>query len=141
MELRPASAADASRVADLLGQLGYPTSPEAAARRLQALGSSGDDGIWVAERDGMVVGLVAIHVSGVLEYDGPVAKVGALVVDQAVRRKGVGEKLMALAEREARERGCVLLFLTTAERREDARAFYRSIGFEETGRRFAKTLD
>jgi GNAT superfamily N-acetyltransferase len=48
---------------------------------------------------------------------------------------------MALAERLARQRGCVLLFLTTSERRKDAHAFYRSLGFEETGRRFAKALD
>jgi hypothetical protein len=34
-----------------------------------------------------------------------------------------------------------LLFLTTSERRKDAHAFYRSLGFEETGRRFAKALD
>jgi GNAT superfamily N-acetyltransferase len=44
-------------------------------------------------------------------------------------------------ETEARARGCFLMFLTTAERREDAHAFYRRIGFEEAGRRFAKRLD
>ena len=141
MECRPASAKDARWVAELLEQLGYPASSEAAARRLQALAASRHDDVWVAERDGKVIGLVAIHVSGSLEYDGDVAKVSALVVDKAARRQGVGEQLMALAEREARRRGCVLLFLTTAERRQDAHAFYRRLGFEETGRRFAKELD
>jgi GNAT superfamily N-acetyltransferase len=141
MECRAVRADDASRVAELLGQLGYPTSQQAAARRLRALAESRDDGVWVAERDGTVVGLVAIHVSGALEYDGAVAKVSALVVDEAARRQGVGEQLMALAEHQARERGCILLFLTTAERRKDAHAFYRKLGLEETGRRFVKTLD
>jgi len=141
MELRPARPEDAAGVATLLGQLGYPASSEAAARRLRALEASGSDDVWVAERDGTILGLVAIHVSGSLEYDGDVAKVSAIVVDEAARRQGVGEQLMALAEGEARRRGCVLLFLTTAERRKDAHAFYRSLGFEETGRRFAKALD
>jgi len=141
MECRPASAEDAGRIAELLEQLGYPASLEAVARRLQSLEASQADHVWVAERDGTVVGLVAIHVSGSLAYDGDVAKVSAIVVDPAARRQGIGEQLMALAEREARRRGCVLLFLTTAERRKDAQAFYRTIGFEETGRRFAKTLD
>jgi GNAT superfamily N-acetyltransferase len=141
MEIRPARAEDASRVAELLEQLGYPTSAETAGRRLGVLAASPDDEVWVAERDGRVAGLVAIHVSGALEYDGAVAKVSAIVVDEAARRRGVGEQLMALAEREAKRRGCVLLFLTTAERRKDAHAFYRSLGYEETGRRFAKTLD
>jgi hypothetical protein len=30
------------------------------------------------------------------------------------------------------------LFLTTAERRSDAHAFYERLGFERTGRRYAK---
>jgi N-acetylglutamate synthase-like GNAT family acetyltransferase len=141
MECRPASSEDADRVAELLEQLGYPTSPEAARRRLELLVASHNDEVWVAERDGTVVGLVAIHVSASLERDGEVAKVSAIVVDEAARRDGIGQQLMALAEREARRRGCVLLFLTTAERRQDAHAFYRGLGFEETGRRFAKPLD
>jgi len=141
MECRAASAEDADRVANLLEQLGYPSSPEAAARRLEALAASRHDNVWVAERDGTVVGLVAIHVSSSLERDGEVAKVSAIVVDEAARRRGVGNQLMTLAEREARRRGCVLLFLTTSERRQDAHAFYRRLGFEETGRRFAKALD
>jgi hypothetical protein len=41
-------------------------------------------------------------------------------------------------EAEARRRGCCLIFLTTAPKgRHD---FYRRIGFEATGRRFAKWL-
>ena len=141
MECRPASAEDADRVAELLEQLDHPATPEAARRRLQVLAASHNDDVWVAERDGTVVGLVAIHVSASLERDGEVAKVNAIVVDEAARRQGVGKQLMAIAEREARRRGCVLLFLTTAERRQDAHAFYRGLGFEETGRRFAKALD
>ncbi|TML44378.1 MAG: GNAT family N-acetyltransferase [Actinobacteria bacterium] len=141
MECRPASAEDVARVSELLEQLGYAASPEVVGRRLQALTASPHDDVWVAERDETVVGLVAIHVSRSLEYDGDIGKVSAIVVDEAARRQGVGEQLMVLAEREARRRGCVLLFLTTAERRTDAHAFYRRLGFEETGRRFAKELD
>ena len=37
-------------------------------------------------------------------------------------------------------RSLVFIFLTSAERRHEAHAFYRRIGFEETGRRFAKRL-
>jgi N-acetylglutamate synthase-like GNAT family acetyltransferase len=141
MDCRPARHEDAPRIAELLGQLGYPTSREAAARRLRALLDSEADEVWVAELDGRIAGLVAIHVSGALEYDGEVAKVSAIVVDERERRQSVGKRLMAFAEREARRRGCVVLFLTTAERRKDAHAFYRSLGYEQTGRRFAKALD
>jgi GNAT superfamily N-acetyltransferase len=67
--------------------------------------------------------------------------VSAIVVDEAHRRRGVGQALLEAVEREARARGCGLLFLTTAERRNDAHEFYRRVGLEETGRRFAKWLE
>jgi GNAT superfamily N-acetyltransferase len=141
MDVREVRIADATRIAELLGQLGYPSEEEAVRRRLERLERSGADITWVAEVDGEVVGLVGIHVSQVLAYDGDAAKVSEIVVDDRYRRQGIGARLMELAEDEARRRGCVVLFLTTAERRRDAHAFYRKLGFEETGRRFAKSLD
>jgi hypothetical protein len=41
---------------------------------------------------------------------------------------------------EARARNCSVLFLTTAERRDDAHAFYESLGLEQSGRRYSRTL-
>jgi GNAT superfamily N-acetyltransferase len=137
--IREAGADDSDAVADLLTQLGYPCSDSDVERRLTRLGSA--DRLFLAELEGRVAGLAGIHVSPALEYDGDAAKVSAFVVDERVRRRGVGAALMRAVEEEARARGCELLFLTTAERREDAHAFYRSIGLEETGRRFAKRLD
>ena len=141
MELREARAADAPGIAELLDQLGYPTTPEQVEARLARLAVSGDDATWVADEDGAIIGLAGIHVSASLEHEGDVAKVSEIVVDERFRRRGIGGALLTEAEREARRRGCVLLFLTTAERRKDAHAFYRRLGFEETGRRFAKALD
>ena len=137
--IRDAGAADASAIAELLTQLGYPASADEVERRLGRLGPA--DRLFLAELDGEIAGLAGIHVSPAIEYDGDAAKVSALVVDERFRRRGIGAALMQAVEEEARRRGCVVLFLTTAERREDAHAFYRSIGLEETGRRFAKSLD
>jgi GNAT superfamily N-acetyltransferase len=137
--IRDADAADASAIAELLTQLGYPATADDVERRLGQLGPA--DRLFLAELDGEVAGLAGLHVSPSIEYDGDAAKVSALVVAERFRRRGVGAALMRAVEQEARRRGCVLLFLTTAERREDAHAFYRSIGLEETGRRFAKRLD
>jgi ribosomal protein S18 acetylase RimI-like enzyme len=67
-------------------------------------------------------------------------KLSAIVVDELHRRRGIGEALVQEMEREARQRRCSLIFLTTAGRRDDAHAFYERIGFESTGRRFAKSL-
>jgi GNAT superfamily N-acetyltransferase len=140
MTLRRATPDDAERVTELLCQLGYPAEAPAVRRRLERLMASSADETWLVERGGEIAGLVGLHVSESLEHDGPVAKISELVVDERLRGRGIGGALMEAAEREARRRGCVLLFLTTAERREEAHRFYRRLGFEETGRRFAKSL-
>jgi N-acetylglutamate synthase-like GNAT family acetyltransferase len=139
--IREAVAADAPAVASLLGQLGYPVKEEAVVGRIARHRTSGSDVLLVAEADGEKAGLAALHVSLALEYEGDAGKLSALVVDERFRGRGIGRALVAAIEAEARARGCVLLFLTTAERRGDAHEFYRAVGFEETGRRFAKPLD
>lgn len=140
MNIRDARADDAEALAALLGQLGYPTSTEAVSGRLARFAESDADRIFVAEEGGAIVGFASVHVSLAVEYDEPAAKLSAIAVDQNHRRRGIGEALVAAAEEEARARGCGLLFLTTAERRADAHAFYERIGFEHTGRRYGKTL-
>lgn len=141
LEIRDSRPEDGQALARLLAQLGYPASAEALARRVGRLAASEADRLVVAELGGQVVGLASIHVSLALEYDEPAAKLSAIVVDERHRRRGIGEALVTAMEEEARMRGCRLIFLTTAERRGAAHAFYRRLGFEETGRRFAKWLD
>jgi GNAT superfamily N-acetyltransferase len=140
VRIRAVRNGDVAAVTRLLVQLGYPADEERVARRLERLEQSPADGLFVAEVDGEVVGLAGIHVSPSLEYDADAAKVSALVVDERHRHGGVGRALLAAVENEARRRGCALVFLTTAERRKDAHAFYRRLGWEETGRRFARDL-
>jgi GNAT superfamily N-acetyltransferase len=140
VDIRDARAGDADAIACLLGQLGYPTSRAVVSNRLARLAASGADHVLVAVLDGEPVGLVTVHTSLTIADDQSVAKLSAIVVDERYRREGVGEALVAAAEDRARAAGCSLMFLTTAERRTDAHSFYRRLGFEETGRRFAKSL-
>ena len=137
--IRDARPEDSAAIADLLGQLGYPAAADTVESRLGALLSAGDR-LVVAELDGRVVGLADLHVSPSLEHDRPAAKLAALVVDGGHRGAGIGRALAAAMEAEARARGCAVFFLTTAERRRDAHAFYERLGLEYTGRRYAKTL-
>jgi GNAT superfamily N-acetyltransferase len=141
VKIRDVETADVTAVVRLLAQLGYPADSAAVARRLERLAASDSDRLFVAEVNGDVVGLAGLHVSPSIEYDAPAAKVSAIVVDEDHRRLGIGEALLAAVEREARERACALVFLTTAHRRHDAHEFYRRLGFEQTGFRFAKSLE
>jgi GNAT superfamily N-acetyltransferase len=140
LTIRDARADDGAAIASLLGQLGYETEATAVVPRLERLAIVGDR-VVVAVTEDEVVGLAHLHASPTIEYERPAAKIGALVVDESHRGEGIGRALVEAMEAEARARRCVLLFLTTAVRREDAHAFYRRVGLEETGSRFTKTLD
>jgi GNAT superfamily N-acetyltransferase len=137
--IRDARADDADAIARLLTQLGYPTDADTVEERLDRLQVVGDR-VVVAELEGEVGGLAHLQVTPAIELDRPVAKVGALVVDEAQRRHGIGRALVEAIEAEARRRGCELLFLTTSERRDDAHAFYERVGLAHTGRRYSRTL-
>ncbi|HSC74076.1 MAG TPA: GNAT family N-acetyltransferase [Gaiellaceae bacterium] len=137
--IRDARPDDAEAIARLLTQLGYPSDAGAVDERLERLQVVGDR-VVVAEIDGVVVGLAHLQVTPAIERERPAAKLGALIVDEEQRGRGVGRALVEAIEVEARRRGCELLFLTTAERRDDAHAFYERVGLEHTGRRYSRTL-
>ena len=94
----------------------------------------------VAEVDGEIAGFGALHVQNLVERDDPGCEVAGLVVGDRFRRQGIGEVLMAALEAEARTRGGDVMVLNTAHRRADAHAFYEALGYEHTGRRYAKKL-
>jgi ribosomal protein S18 acetylase RimI-like enzyme len=138
--VREAEPGDAGAVAALLGELGYPSTPEQAAERIERI--AGDQTTWaiVAELDGELAGLGVLHVQNLVERDEPGCEVAGLVVGNRFRRLGVGELLMDALEEEARSRGGKVMVLNTAHRRADAHAFYEALGYEHTGRRYARKL-
>jgi GNAT superfamily N-acetyltransferase len=145
--IRPACLDDATSLASLLGELGYPSEGDAVRIRLQNLlrGGSGDgqtDRVFVAigEANREPLGLLSLHRFAGLHDDAPVALITALVVAQRARGLGVGRRLVDRAVDAARGWGCTRLMVTTHVRRADAHAFYERIGFELTGRRYVKGL-
>jgi ribosomal protein S18 acetylase RimI-like enzyme len=127
-------------VARLLGELGYPTGTDQAGERLERLMRDPTSQLWIAEVDGEVAGLAALHVMNLVEHEEPGCVMSALVVGERFRRRGIGERLAEAVEEEARSRGCTRVVLSSAHRRADAHAFYEQLGYEHTGRRYAKDL-
>jgi ribosomal protein S18 acetylase RimI-like enzyme len=124
----------------LLSELGYPSSAEQAAQRIERIAADPSTLLIVAEADGELAGFVALHVQNLVERDEPGCEVAGLVVAERFRRQGIGELLMEAVENEARKRGGRYLVLNTAHRRADAHAFYEALGYEHTGRRYTKKL-
>jgi len=140
--IRKARPGDAEALALLLTELGYPTTADQAGARLDRLQAERTTKVLVAEAEpsGDVVGLAGVRAESLIEHDRPSGRLIALVVAERFRRRGVARALVRRAEVEARALGCSRIVLTSADRREDAHAFYLAAGYEQTGRRFAKDL-
>jgi GNAT superfamily N-acetyltransferase len=126
IEVRPARNEDSEHIARLMQQLGYDVAAEKLADRLRRRAEHRD--ILVAVSDENVVGWV-----GVSAYEhfveGFSAHVEGLVVDEASRSRGVGERLLAAAESWARERGCSVMLVQSNVIRTRAHAFYARNGY------------
>ena len=93
------------------------------------------------EFDGLdedAIHLVAIERGAVvgtcrLLFEGTTCKLGRLVVEREARRRGIGGRLLALAEGEARAAGAECIVLNAQTR---ARGVYRAAGYTERGGRF-----
>ena len=76
-----------------------------------------------------------------LGHDGaPYALIENVVVDEAARGAGHGERLLRYMIDEARAAGCYKVVLTSRKSRQDAHRFYERIGFERRARASRHTL-
>ena len=93
MHIREAGDQDASELARLCTELGYPSTEAQLRDRLRRLDAA-EHGLFVAEAlDGELRGVVDVHVRLVLEED-PFAELIALVVTDDARGEGIGSALV-----------------------------------------------
>jgi GNAT superfamily N-acetyltransferase len=130
----------ASYVSALLRELGYEVTAAAAAQRLRQLSETGVDATFLASESDRPLGLIALHRCRMLQYEKPVVRITALVVDRRSRRRGIGRVLIEQALSWADQAGCELVELTSGLDRTEAHAFYRGLGFESNSLRFRKSL-
>jgi GNAT superfamily N-acetyltransferase len=138
--IRFARASDVPELVRLFGELGYEIPPDVLAERLAAFDSAGEKALVAADdsSSGRLVGVATLHATPVLHRAGPVGRVTALVVDASLRGRGIGRALMEAAEQWAAAQGCVLIEVTSNQRRVDAHNFYERLGYERTSFRFAR---
>lgn len=127
--LRPAAIADAERIAALFTDEGYPVGASAIEARLGRF-SSDESTVIVADHDGEILGFIAIHVVPRLEQDESFVRIVALVVDSAVRERGIGRILMTEAERFGTDLGASFVEITAGHHRPEARHLYESLGYD-----------
>ncbi len=140
--LREASQKDVFYLAELATQLGYPSTPEEMAKRLEKVLEHGYGAVFVAEgEDGSIVGWIHVYYCPTLIADEE-AEIGGLVVDERYRSRGIGTALLRKAEEWAKAKGCRTLIVRANIIRHQAHKFYERLGFVEVKmqKMFRKTL-
>jgi GNAT superfamily N-acetyltransferase len=140
MHIREAETEDLERMADLFGQLGYPSAPAQLAIQLHGLRASASGEAFVAEQGDTIVGVLIVHLIRPLHVEASWALLSALVVDDKCRNSGVGRHLLSRGEGYAKEHGCSQLELSSSSTRTGAHIFYERNGYQEKRLRFVKTL-
>jgi len=129
--IRRASPDDADGVAVLSGELGYPADTVTMRRRLERLGSADEHVVFVACRDGRIVGWIHVSLVEHLQAE-PRAEIGGLVVAADARSGRIGARLVAEAEGWAITRGIAGMVVRSQIARDAAHRFYLREGYERT---------
>ena len=138
VSVREARPSDAHDLATLCTQLGYPSDAQEMPARLARLAADSNARAFVAESGGTVHGLLTVHLRFTLNHAAPIAQITLLVVNQLKRGRGIGRLLVQRAEAWVAEQGSQRINVTTKLTRTDAHAFYESVGYTHTGRRYGK---
>src|SRR5215831_3303711 len=94
MLIRPMSVEDAVAVASLILEMQYHSEAEQVAARFEAIASQPDNALFVAERDGAVVGWAHVRIVELLQL-APYAALVGIAVQRDLRGKQVGATLIA----------------------------------------------
>ena len=129
LTIRPATPADAERIAGLFTDEGFPSGPSDILERLGRFDSEYSR-VLVADHDGEVLGFVAVHALPRFEHSDRIVRIMALVVDAGVRERGIGRLLMEEAERLGRDVGAAFAEVTAGHHRPDARHLYEELGYD-----------
>jgi GNAT superfamily N-acetyltransferase len=134
-DVRPARADEVETVLDMYDWLFEPpgTRPpswdrsRAAPAVIEAI-ESGAAEVFVADRDGRLIGFCTAYLELNSVRFGQRCWVEDLAVDPAQRSQGIGARLLAAAREWARAGGATHLELDSAESRTDAHRFYEREG-------------
>jgi GNAT superfamily N-acetyltransferase len=138
MRIRLATAADLDAMIELIGLL-FTLEPDnlfepAKARRglNLLLGNEDAAAVWVADQDGVVIGMCSAQITISTVEGGPVAWIEDVIVSPAARGQGVGRQLLAAVAAWATRRGLTRLQLLADRHNQAAIDFYQHLDWRGT---------
>lgn len=126
--LRLALPGDATAIARLAGELGYPVTATAMAARLDVLLGHPAHHVVVADAGDSLLGWIAVERRLTLE-SGERMEIVGLVVGSTVKRSGVGRSLVAAAEQWAMAQGFDAISVRSNVARDASHPFYERLGY------------
>jgi N-acetylglutamate synthase-like GNAT family acetyltransferase len=138
MNIRPAKIQDSKKISSLMDQLGYGASGQLIEKKLTEFAKTPIDTVFVAEVEGLVVGVISCHITSLFHQAGSSGRITSMVIEQKHRGQGVGKCLVSEAEAFFQSSGCVKSEVTSGDHRPEAHAFYESCGYKLDERRFIK---
>jgi len=137
--IRNAKPSDAARLVELIDELGHEIDEKRVRKNLAALKKTSETPL-VATLGNQVVGMCGVGRRVVIHRPAPLGRITALVVTKDAQGHGIGRLLVDAAENWMRKEGCQLVEVTSNDRRTEAHAFYRHLGYERSSIRFFKKL-
>ena len=128
LSIRRLTVEDAEEVAELSGQLGYPTSAGELCQRLEELSLTEERVAFAAERQGKLAGWVDASIERHLQSPACVV-IGGLVVRDEFRGLGIGKRLCEEIEAWTRSKSIDCLRVRSQVVREAAHRFYLREGY------------
>ena len=138
IKIRPARTSDLSALTELLAELfaieqDFVATPRRQRQGLKLILSAPEEWqVFVAEVGGRVVGMCSIHRLISTAEGAESALIEDMVVHEGLRGKGIGRKLLAMAEEWSFAQGLRRLQLLADRDNKKALAFYRRNGWSRT---------
>lgn len=129
--IRNATTKDAEILAELILQLGYTIKQEEILQRIQTYLTKKDYRIYVATINNTVIGMISLIFCDYLHRTDRFATVSALIIEEQHRQTGIGKKLLAFVEQEAKLNECISIELKSSLQRikDGTHEFYKRQGY------------
>jgi ribosomal protein S18 acetylase RimI-like enzyme len=121
-------------------QLGYETRASEMEMRMETIRANKNYATFVAVSEGKVCGMIGTYTCYTYEHNSPSARILALVVSENMRGRGVGEALIATAEKYLAQENIRRVAVNTHFERTRAHEFYEKLGYTKNGFRLVKEL-
>ena len=138
--IRPIQLKDASRISELLAQMGYPNTESFMSSKISKFLKDENESSLVYEENEKVLGFISMHFITQIAVEGDFARISYLVVDENARGQNIGKKRLDDCKKLAIERDCDRTELHSNFMREAAHRFYFREGYEDVPKYLVKYL-